>query len=482
MSWLPPAQPGDATVVIVADPPSWAETVIRADSTGVTVEAKGRAHATPVVWVSRGAAESWARASAGASRSSALPSTTRLADLDDGESAAGPLPGAARRMCAPIGVTAVGPLLLDLDAHGPHLLVAGTTGSGKSALLETLILALADRHGPDELCVALIDFKGGAGLHACMGLPHVAGTLTDLDPHLARRALAALADELAERKRRLARAGHASFHAWEVAGGAPPRLLVVADEYQELVAHYREFLPDLTRLAAQGRSLGLHLVLATQRPAGAVTPEVRANIGSTIALRVSSEAESRDLLGSADAADIPRALPGRAILAVGGDRTPFQVALPSAQPSPPVSRWSRTAQDADADGLAARVASRWPTARATPLWLPPLPELLGEEERPHLAPRDLWLGRGDMPSERNQPELTWDPASGPLAVAGPAGSGRTTLLGTLAAQARSRGLEPVWLPGDPREAGRTIAALRTREDWWEQWLGELPGREQKEVE
>ena len=467
MSWLAAAQPGDADVVIVGsdDPPSWADTVVRAGPTGANIEARGRTRAAPVVSVSSEAAEAWARASAGASRSAALPSTTRLADLDDGGDGAGAVPGAPRRISAPIGVTAVGPLVCDLDALGPHLLVAGTTGSGKSALLETLVLALADRHGPDELHIALIDFKGGAGLRACMALPHIAGTLTDLDPHLARRALAALADELAERKRCLAAAGYASFHAWEAAGGAPPRLLVVADEYQELVAHYREFLPDLTRLAAQGRSLGLHLVLATQRPAGAVTPEVRANIGSTIALRVSSEAESRDLVGSADAADIPRALPGRAILAVGGDRTPFQTALPSAEPSPPVSRWSRTAQDADADGLAARVASRWSGARAKELWLTPLPECLGEAERPRLAANDLWLGRGDLPAERAQPDLTWDPASGPLVVAGPAGSGRTTLLGTLAAQARSRGLEPIWLPDDPREAGRTVALLRGRDDW-----------------
>jgi len=465
MSWLAVAQPGDADVVIVDEPPSWADTVVRAGPTGTTIDARGQSQTAPIVCVSSQAAEAWARAIAGASRSAALPSTTRLADLDDGDRAGAMPSGAARRFAAPIGVTAAGPLVWDLDAHGPHLLVAGTTGSGKSALLETLILALADRHGPDELHIALIDFKGGAGLRACMALPHVAGTLTDLDPHLARRALAALADELAERKRRLASAGYSSFHAWEAAGGAPPRLLVVADEYQELVAHYREFLPDLTRLAAQGRSLGLHLVLATQRPAGAVTPEVRANIGSTIALRVSSEAESRDLVGAADAADIPRALPGRAILAAEGDRTPFQVALPSAEPSPPVSRWSRTCQDADADGLAARVAARWSERRATALWLAPLPDCLGEADRPPLAPNDLWLGRGDLPADRTQPELTWDPDSGPLVVAGPTDSGRTTLLATLAAQARSRGLDPVWLPSDPREAGRTIGLLRTRENW-----------------
>lgn len=470
MSWLPLALPGDAEVLLLAgdEPPSWSDTVVLAEREGTTIDSRGRLHRIPAVSMSREAAEAQARAHAGASRSAALPTTTRLADLEGSALAAQAgttIPGGPRALVAPIGVTCFGPLLFDLDAYGPHVLVAGTTGSGKSALLETLVLALADRLGPDDLSIALIDFKGGAGLRACMSLPHVAGTLTDLDPHLARRALAALAAELDERKRSLARAGHASFHAWEAAGGAPARLLVVADEYQELVAHYREFLPDLTRLAAQGRSLGLHLVLATQRPAGAVTPEVRANIGSTIALRVASEADSRDLVGSADAADIPRSSPGRAILAVGSDRTPFQTALPSAEPSPPVSRRSSTPRASDADGLAARVAERWAGARAMPLWLPPLSPRLGEAERPRVAPCDVWLGRGDLPNERSQPDLTWDPSSGPLVVVGPSDSGRTTILRTIAAQARSRGLRPFWLPSDPREAGRTIALLKARTDW-----------------
>jgi len=464
MSWLPPATHEAAEVRIGGEAPSWAETVVRVDGAVASVECGGVARVAPAAVVSEDAAEAWARAIAGASSESALPSTVRLDDLDAPAEAPPRANGARRSIAAPIGAGPSGPLVLDLDAHGPHLLVAGTTGSGKSALLETLVLALADRYCPDDLAIALIDFKGGAGLGACMDLPHVAGTLTDLDAHLARRSLAALADEVAERKRRLRDAGHPSFHEWEASGDAPARLLVVIDEYQELVALYRDFLPDLARLAAQGRSLGLHLVLATQRPAGAVTPEVRANVGSTIALRVVSEAESRDLVGSRDAAEIPRDAPGRAILASGGERSVFQGALASATPAPIVQRLGSDPPEPDAAGLAARVRERWTPSRAPRLWLPPLPARLTARDGQDGSDGAVWLGRGDLPSQRTQPDCSWLPSSGPLVVAGPGGSGRTTALETVAAQAERCGLVPRWLPNDPREAARTIALVREADD------------------
>ncbi len=465
MAWLPPAGSDDATVVVAADAaPSWAETVVRVEGEETRVESGGRVRSTRAARVSARAADAWARAIAGASGESALPATARLDDVAGEAPAATRSAGRPRSLAAAIGASSSGALVLDLDAHGPHLVVAGTTGSGKSALLETLVLALAERHGPDDLAIALIDFKGGAGLGACMTLPHVVGTLTDLDPHLARRALAALADEIAARKARLREAGHASFHDWESAGGAPARLLVVVDEYQELVALYREFLPDLARLAAQGRSLGLHLVLATQRPAGAVTPEVRANVGSTIALRVASEPESRDLVGSRDAADIPRSAPGRAILASGGERTTFQTALPFTAPTPPVSRVGAARGDPDASALAARVREKWAGRPADSLWLPPLPARLTASDRPDALRDAIWLGRGDVPADRSQPDCAWRPSDGPLVVVGPAGSGRTTTLETVASQARRAGRTPVWLPDDAREAARTIALVREVDD------------------
>jgi len=453
MRWLRPPVPGQHVVVVdpSESPPSWAATVARAGSEGVTFT-----HDTAVRWppmaVSEATADLAARRLAARRETTELPRVARWADLIDeaGRAQAG---SGTRQLRATVAAGLDGPFTLDLDHHGPHLLVAGTTGAGKSAFLETLVLGLAHMHGPDHLSLALIDFKGGAGLRACMDLPHVAGVLTDLDPHLAHRALAALAREIEDRKNALAAAQCASFTEWEHRGGAPPRLLVVADEYQEVTAHYREFLPDLARLAAQGRSLGVHLVLATQRPAGAVTPEVRANVGTTIALRVASDAESRDLMGTGDAALLPREAPGRAYVVHGATRTPVQVALPIATTTPLITPADSPADVSSPDLLTHAVRERWHDAsHSSPLWLPPL---ASTADIPPDHP-EIVLGIGDWPHERRQGPQTWDLSRGPMVVAGPPGSGRTTTLASISAQASRRGWRPVWLPADAREAARTI--------------------------
>jgi S-DNA-T family DNA segregation ATPase FtsK/SpoIIIE len=346
-----------------------------------------------------------------------------------------------------------GPVSVDLDEDGPHLLVAGTTGSGKSATLETLLLSLAHSWGPHDLTLALMDFKGGAGLGALAALPHVRSLLTDLDGGLAERALVALAAELDERKRALASAGFESFSAWERATGAPPRLVVVADEYQEISAAYRDFVPHIARLAAQGRSLGLHLVLSTQRPAGAVTPDIRANISTVIALRVTSEAESRDVIGTPEAARIPAAAPGRAILARGTHHVTVQVAQPVANPTPPVLRAG--ACDSPSP-LVEAVQARWAEASPAPaLWAPPLPDEFRME--PRSSPADACVvALADVPEQRRTEQVLWQPRRGPLVAVGPSGSGRTALLAALTEQCSQQGWSPVALPPDARLAERTL--------------------------
>ncbi|MFN3865555.1 MAG: FtsK/SpoIIIE domain-containing protein [Demequina sp.] len=454
MRWLDPPHPDDRVVTLPAgDPwPSWSEMRVDVTREG-RIEDDGRGpRALLPLAVSEATADLAARRRASTLTDESLPRELRWGDIAHAVDSDAPLAG-PRRLRAALGAAAHGPFVLDLDADGPHVLVAGTTGSGKSVALETLVAALAHAHAPSDLTLALVDFKGGAGLRACMALPHVAATLTDLDGALARRALAGLSHELAARKEALRARGLASLAQWEAVGGAPPRLLVVIDEYQEIVSSHSSFLPDLARIAAQGRSLGLHLVLATQRPAGAVTPEVRANVATTIALRVASSSESRDLLGTSDAAAIPATLPGRAIVARGTEHSEVQIAAPGADPSPGAAR----ALDPRPPGapLAHAAAARWAGHRqAAPLWLPPLPD---RWEPAADQGGVIALALLDRPAQRAQPVATWDPRAGTAVVIGAPQSGRTSMLRSLATQARLTGLTPVFLPPDPRLASRTLA-------------------------
>src|SRR5690606_37056086 len=158
-------------------------------------------------------------------------------------------------------------------------------------LLQALLLGLALTRSPADLALVLVDFKGGASLGPCPGLPHVVGRVTDLDPGLAARALAGVRAELRRRARVLADHGAPDVDA--LPSGTLPRLVVVFDEFRAPTDDLPELLPGLLRTAAQGRSLGVHLVLATQRPGGAVGPDLRANVGARVALRVTDPAESR---------------------------------------------------------------------------------------------------------------------------------------------------------------------------------------------
>ncbi|MDQ1425644.1 MAG: segregation ATPase FtsK/SpoIIIE, family, partial [Acidimicrobiaceae bacterium] len=241
---------------------------------------------------------------------------------------------------APIGVASDGIVDIDLERDGPHALVIGTTGSGKSELLRTLVVALASRCRPDDVSFVLIDYKGGSAFDACANLPHVVGVLTDLDEHLAGRALRSLDAEL-KRRERLLRDADASDLAAYRATAAPvrlARLVVVVDEFASLAAELPEFLTALVGVAQRGRSLGVHLVLASQRAAGALRDDIRANTNCRIALRVHTVAESIDVIGAPDASNIPRHRPGQACLRLGPDElVTLQTALVS-RASPPARR------------------------------------------------------------------------------------------------------------------------------------------------
>ncbi|HTJ67714.1 MAG TPA: FtsK/SpoIIIE domain-containing protein [Actinospica sp.] len=221
---------------------------------------------------------------------------------------------------ATIGMGYDGPLSIDLAQDGPHALIAGTTGSGKSELLQTLVAALAAANRPDELTFLLVDYKGGSAFRDCVHLPHTLGMVTDLDGHLVTRVLESLAAELRRRERLLAEFGakdqpdYLLKRRLERSMPPLPRLLLIVDEFATLVREVPEFIPGMVSLAQRGRSLGIHLVLATQRPAGVVSADIKANTNLRIALRVLDPNESKDVIDTADAALIPANLPGRALV------------------------------------------------------------------------------------------------------------------------------------------------------------------------
>lgn len=237
-----------------------------------------------------------------------------------------------------VGTGFDGPFSLDLVQDGPHGLVAGTTGAGKSELLQTFVASLAAVNRPDELTFVLVDYKGGSAFKECAHLPHTLGMVTDLDAHLVERALESLGAELRRREQVLAAADtkdHPEYRAKRAADPslAPlPRLVLVIDEFATLVREVPDFVPGLISIAQRGRSLGIHLVLATQRPAGVVTGDIRANTNLRIALRVTDQTESQDVIDVKDAVDISSTTPGRALVRRGPKRAdPFQTAWVGAE-------------------------------------------------------------------------------------------------------------------------------------------------------
>ncbi|MET0725174.1 MAG: FtsK/SpoIIIE domain-containing protein, partial [Leifsonia sp.] len=201
-------------------------------------------------------------------RSPTVPSLVRLADL--ARVTAGPLG------CA-IGRGSHGDVVVDLVADGPHAVVGGTTGSGKSELLITWIAAMASRTTPKEFAFLLVDFKGGATGAVLAELPHCLGVVTDLDGPLSDRVLQSLDAEIRRRERLVAAAGVRSID--ELPPGRLPRLVVVIDELAALLASAPDLHALLADVAARGRSLGMHLILCTQRPAGVIREALLANCG-----------------------------------------------------------------------------------------------------------------------------------------------------------------------------------------------------------
>jgi S-DNA-T family DNA segregation ATPase FtsK/SpoIIIE len=402
-----------------------------------------------------------------------LASEVRLSELD-----------APRRgqLCAPIGVSEDGDtLVLDLKqaadgGMGPHGLIVGATGSGKSELLRTIVASLAASHDPDELCFVFVDFKGGAAFADLAGLPHSAGMITNLqhDLSLVDRMYDALFGEQQRRQSMLRAAGNLDdVTAYRTARLSRPELepmphlLLIVDEFGELLANRPEFIDLFLAIGRVGRSLGMHLLLSSQRLEEGRLRGLEGHLRYRICLRTYSAAESKTVLGSSDAYLLPP-FPGVGYLSVDTDVFQrFKTALVT-RPHDDGTRRADTRSIVSTFELAGDAGERGPAetpSEGAPteldeivrrlreeageavhqVWLPPLPKLLPLSavahqptwwERPPgsvaSGPRAC-IGLLDRPGEQRQDPFTVDltGGGGHVAIIGAPQTGKSTLLRTL---------------------------------------------------
>ncbi len=229
-------------------------------------------------------------------------------------------------MAVPLGINAkeeVVTLNLHEKYHGPHGLVAGTTGSGKSEILQAYILSAATIFHPYEIGFVIIDFKGGGMVNQFKDLPHLIGAITNIDGNEVQRSLKSIKAELVKRQNYFALAGvnhidkYIQLYKEGKVGEALPHLVIIVDEFAELKAEQPEFMKELISAARIGRSLGVHLILATQKPSGVVDAQIWSNSKFKLCLKVQSKEDSNEVLKTPLAAEIKE--PGRAYLQVGNN-------------------------------------------------------------------------------------------------------------------------------------------------------------------
>lgn len=420
-----------------------------------------------------------------ASAQTAVPYPVRLVDLFDGDvlDPAGVLdlwtrdPGP--RTEVPLGADGSGPVSVDLARQGPHTMLGGATGAGKSVLLQTLVTSLLLMNRPDELNLVLVDFKGGSAFLPFEKCPHVVGLIRStgetpadvFDAAAATRVLASVRAEVRRRESLLARYGGEIDVYWRARQGrtdlpALPRLVMIFDEFARVLEVTPDFLTELVNVAAKGRSLGMHLVLATQSLQGKLPAELKNNISLRITLRQNEAADSAEVLGVPDAAGIPGRLSGRGMILCTTDetRTPrlFQSGY-LGDPPPPggaqparvrIVEWAtlglprppETADHGDAPtDLDLTIAAVTDAAHRLGLpapfrpLLPPLPadlrlEDLGRHATGGLPDAGVPFGLTDDPAAQAQPAAVLDLAgTDRLLVAGGPQSGRSTAARTLIA-------------------------------------------------
>ncbi|MFD5214541.1 FtsK/SpoIIIE domain-containing protein [Microbacterium sp. NPDC058345] len=359
------------------------------------------------------------------------------------------LPRPERRgLAAALGKDGRGPLVLDLVEDGPHAIVTGMTGTGKSELLTSWVAGIAAVHSPEDVAFVLVDFKGGTAFDPLRVLPHVTAVVTDLDAEGARRGVGSLTAELRRREAALAATGARDVRDCPGLG----RLVIVVDEFAALLQEHPDLGAVFTDVAARGRALGMHLVLGTQRAGGVIRDALSANCPLRISLRVADASDSRLVIGSDAAADLPGGSDSRGLAFVRRARDAeahlVRIAL---TPAPMLNS----------------VAHAWAGA-AIPdnPWLPPLSSHLPLplaattgplDDRPtdarSAAPAVL-LGRADEPERQRQPWVELAPGSG-LAVVGGPSAGKSTVIALVAEQLP----DAVIVPADLETAWDAVAEL-----------------------
>jgi S-DNA-T family DNA segregation ATPase FtsK/SpoIIIE len=378
------------------------------------------------------------------------------------------------RLRVPMGMGLNGTVWIDFNdsAHGPHGIIAGTTGAGKSELLSSLIVGLALTHHPHLVNFVLVDFKGGAAFKPFEKIPHVVGMVSDLSGRLTERALHALKSELRRREHILGEANakkisqYQALRAQNPSAYQPlPNLFIIIDEFAELAKEHPTFMEGLVSVVQKGRSLGVHLILATQKPTGAVNPNIWSNLKFRVCLRVASTQDSRDMLGRSEAGLLPFGIPGRAYFQVGAEV--FEL-LQSAR----ISQKARVSNESVILSKQASMGAEEVTDQKVLMdliepytatigadlfrpWPDPLPQRISLQEinSRHDLPQRVestpdtefavsqppygWLtcpvGLVDLPVEQKQEPLMLDMArqGGHVLVAGASGTGKSVFLRTL---------------------------------------------------
>ena len=391
------------------------------------------------------------------SRAASIPNTVSLCDINnlDATSTVDSVLAAWRSapsdVFAPVGRTAESVVELSFAAtrEGPHLLVAGTTRAGKSEFLQALVGGLSVRYSPEHLNLLFVDWKGAATFSPFLDLPHCVGLLSDLQAGQAGRALISLGAEIDYRKRVLAKHGAQKLD--DLPPGTLPRLIVLFDEFAELLDNNPDFADGVVSVAQTGGSLGVHMVLAMQTPSAALNKRVENCINGRIVFRLQDKTESSSALSIPDAADIPASIPGRGFIKDGSNRIlSFQSAYggmvssgdtdqlaaftvgPHSRPNP--TPQGRTDLSVLVD-LAQR-ASQHDPVELRPPWVEPLPEVLSLRELPsqEAGRRGVRVGLLDDPAKQTRrPYLLDLQAFRNVLIVGSGGTGRTSTLRSMVA-------------------------------------------------